>query len=94
MNYNDASEVLLGDLVSVSVPESVVARIVMLGDSYEHLDLDPDFVGWVRSDSVLRPDSVVVEWVGDNPFAHDDPSCAPVGNYMFTPINELKKVDP
>jgi hypothetical protein len=30
----------------------------------------------------------VVEWIGANPLAHDDPRYAPVGNYMFSPLDE------
>jgi hypothetical protein len=64
------------------------ARIVMIGDTYEHLDIDPGFVSWVKSDKVLRPDFVVVEWLDANPFAHNDPRYAPVGNFHFTPLDD------
>jgi hypothetical protein len=64
------------------------ARVVMLGDTYEHLDIDPNFVAWVKKDKVLQPSSIVVEWIDSNPFAHDDPRYAPVGNYMFSALDE------
>lgn len=66
-----------------------MARIVMLGDTREHLPLDPQFLEWVLATEVLAPTSVVVEWIEENPFAHDDPAFAPVGNYMFTAMDEF-----
>jgi hypothetical protein len=89
VQYLDGSHVALGDVVDVPIPSgSQHARVVMLGDSYAHLPLDPSFLEWVVRDRVLRADSVVVEWLGANPFAHDDPSFAPVGNYMFTAVDK------
>ena len=90
MLYADDSEVRLGDLVALPVPSGTeTGRVVMLGDTYEHLDIDPDFVAWVITGRLLEPSSVVIEWVGENPFAHDDPRHSPVGNYMFTPVDEF-----
>ena len=89
MKYNDGTEVQLGDVVLVPIPEGTAkARIVMLGDTYEHLPIDTQFVSWVKTDKVLKESSAVVEWLNDNPFAHDEPQYAPVGNYMFTAIDE------
>jgi hypothetical protein len=89
MRYRDGTAASLGDIVRVPVPTGTArARIVMLGDTYEHLDIDPEFVSRVKSDHMLEPDSVVVEWLGDNPFAHNDPRFAPVGNYLFSPLDE------
>jgi hypothetical protein len=59
----------------------------MLGDTYEHLDIDPQFLSWVKRDRVLEAAEVVLEWIERNPFAHDDPKYAPVGNYMFSPLD-------
>lgn len=89
MRYHGGTEVQLGDTVSVPVPEGqALARVVMLGATYVHLDIDARFVEWVNEEKLLNPDAVVVEWLGDNPFAHDDPNYAPVGNYMFSPLDE------
>ena len=89
MKYHDGTTVQLGDIVSVPVPTGTAkARVVMLGDTYEHLDIDTRFLAWVKADKVLKDASVVIEWVGSNPFAHDDPQYAPVGNYMFSPVDE------
>lgn len=89
MKYHDGNPVSLGDVVSVPVPSGTAeARVVMLGDTYEHLDIDRGFLAWVQRDRVLAASSVVIEWLGDNPFAHDDPQYAPVGNYMFSPLDQ------
>jgi hypothetical protein len=92
MKYHDGSTITLGDLVTVPVPSGAAkARVVMLGDTYEHLGIDPSFLSWVKSEKVLKNTAVVIEWIGDNPFAHDDPQYAPVGNYMFSPADEWLK---
>ncbi len=89
MHYHDGTAIALGDIVSVPVPDGAAqARVVMLGDTYEHLDIDPQFLKWVKADRVLEPTSIVIEWVENNPFEHDDPQYAPVGNYMFTTADE------
>ncbi|MGZ5011387.1 MAG: hypothetical protein ACXV74_10550 [Methylobacter sp.] len=80
MNYHDGSIVCLGDVVRVPVPKGTArARVVMLGETYEHLDVDENFVTWVKADKVLKPSDIIVEWVDSNPFAHNDPRYAPVG---------------
>jgi hypothetical protein len=89
MEYADGVPIKLGDVVSVPVPSGQAkARVVMLGDNYEHLNIDPAFLKWVTSDKVLDASSVVLEWIGANPFSHDDPKHAPVGNYMFSPADK------
>lgn len=85
MTYEDGTRVKLGDLVQIPVPAGLAnARIVMLGDTLDHLDIDEDFRLWAVKEQLLANDAVVVEWVDGNPLAHDDPTLAPVGNYMFT----------
>ena len=55
----------------------------------EHLDIDKQFLDWVERDkSLLEPSYVVIEWIDQNPLAHNDPKYAPVGNYMFTELDE------
>lgn len=89
MKYHDGLTIMLGDIVSVPMPEGKEkARVVMLGDTYEHLDIDKQFLSWVNKEKVLERTSIVVEWLGSNPLAHDDPQYAPVGNYMFTSVDE------
>jgi len=94
MRYYDGSPLALGDVVSVPIPNGTAkARVVMLGDSYEHLDIDPGFVAWVKRDQVLERNAVVVEWLSGNPFAHKNPKFAPVGNFMFSPVDEHLRRD-
>jgi len=94
MNYHDGSPAQLGDIVRVPVPAGTAkGRIVMLGATYEHLDIDPAFLSWVKSDKVLNPNSIVIEWLDTNPFAHNDPQYAPVGNFMFSPLDESVERD-
>jgi hypothetical protein len=89
VKYHDGTAVLLGDVVNVPVPGGTAkGRVVMLGDTYAHALIDIDFLAWVKAERVLDESSVVIEWVGGNPFAHDDPRYAPVGNYMFSPVDE------
>jgi hypothetical protein len=90
VNYHDGSRISLGDVVMVLIgPDRYErARVVMLGDTYEHLDIDTKFVSWVKKDKVLEQSSVIVEWIGPNPFAHNDSRYAPVGNYMFSAADE------
>ena|SRR5205809_952700 len=90
MKYRDGTDVRLGDLVSVPVPTGTAsARVVMLGDSREHLPIDEQFLAWARSPIQLRTTAIVIEWTGSNPLAHHDPNLAPVGNYMFTDVDEF-----
>ena len=85
MKYEDGTPVKLGDLVQIPMPDGLAAaRVVMLGDTQDHLDIDECFRSWTVSEKLLAVDAVVVEWVDENPLAHDDPALAPVGNYMFT----------
>ncbi len=94
MKYHDGLTISLGDVVVVPVPGGVAkARVVMLGDTYEHLDIDKLFLAWVIGDRVLEASSIIVEWLGGNPFAHKDSRYAPVGNRMFLPVDEDLKRD-
>jgi hypothetical protein len=94
MKYFDGSPVKLNDIVSIPLQNGTAkARVVMLGDTREHLDIDKQFINWVERDKLLTSSSVVVEWIDHNPFAHSDPRYAPVGNYIFTELDECVKHD-
>ena len=95
MQYHDGTTATLGDVVDVGMPGGTAgARIVMLGDTYEHLDIDKDFLSWVTTERKLAPNQIVVEWIEANPFAHNDPQYAPVGNYAFLSLDGCdKRVD-
>ena len=89
MRYFDGSMVTLGDVVTVPVPDGYAkARVVMIGDTYEHLYIDPSFLDWVQRERKLDERSIVVEWIGKNPLAHNDPRYAPAGKYMFSPVGQ------
>ena len=89
MNYPDGSPARLGDIVTIRLRDcNAKARIVMLGDTREHLNLDKKFVDWVENDkTLLEPSQVIVEWMDRNPLAHNDPKYAPVSNHMFTGLD-------
>jgi hypothetical protein len=88
MKYSDGSAVKLGDIVSIALADGGArARIVMLGDTREHVDVDKSFLEWVESEKLLDSSQVIVEWVDQNPLAHDDRQYAPVGKYMFTGLD-------
>jgi ribosomal 50S subunit-recycling heat shock protein len=41
MKYSDGSSVKLGDIIAIPLPSGTAkARVVMLGDTREHLDID------------------------------------------------------
>jgi hypothetical protein len=89
MKYADGTDVPLGDVVQIPMQDGLAAaRVVMLGDTLEHAGVEEEFRAWVLRESLLDADAVVVEWVGLNPLAHQDPSYAPVGDYMFTRLDD------
>ena len=92
MQYHDGTTASLGDVVDVGMAAGTArARIVMLGDTYEHLDIDRDFLSWVTTERKLSPNEIVVEWIEANPLAHNDPHYAPVGNYLFLSLDACDK---
>ena len=95
MRYHDGTAARLGDVVDVGLSAGTArARIVMLGDTYDHLDIDREFLSWVTTERKLSPNEIVVEWIEGNPFAHDDRRYAPVGSYAFLSLDGCdKRVD-
>jgi hypothetical protein len=88
MKYYDGSPVSLGDVVTIMLAEGgMKARVVMLGDTREHLGVDEGFIEWVEGEKLLDSSHVVVEWIDRNPFAHSDPQYSAVGNYLFTDLD-------
>jgi hypothetical protein len=93
MMYEDGSAVSLGDIIEIDMPDGTeVAKVVMLGDTLAHLDIDAGFREWVVEENILGKDQVVVEWVNANPLAHNDPSYAPVGDYMTTGLDGCVRI--
>jgi hypothetical protein len=94
MTHSDGSTVRLGDIVAIQMADTVAkARVVMLGDSREHLGIDEEFIKWADSERLLSPTNAIIEWIGQNPLAHDDPKYAPVGDYMFTELDDCVRCD-
>jgi hypothetical protein len=88
MRYHDGVHVKLGDVIAIPLPGgSAKARVVMLGDTREHLDVNEGTIKWIESEKLLDSMQVLVEWIDENPFAHCDPRYANVGNYMFTGLD-------
>ncbi|WP_444904430.1 hypothetical protein ACJJIU_05655 [Microbulbifer sp. CnH-101-E] len=94
MEYHDNQNVRLGGIVELDMPDGrEKARVVMLGDTYKHLEFEASFESWVKKDKILKSDSIVIEWLGKNPLGHSDPNYDLVGNYLFTGISaDLKPI--
>ena len=89
MKYADGSIARLGDIVSIQLFDGPhEGKIVMLGDTLEHLNLDSEFVKWVVSERLIEKDFVAIQWTGKNPLEHHDPNFAPVGDILFTGLDE------
>lgn len=93
MKYPDGTPVRLGDIVTVPLSDGPhEGRIVMLGDTFENLNLDSEFVKWVIGDKIMDDNTIAVQWTGRNPLEHNDPNYAPVGDMLFTGLDEdIKK---
>jgi hypothetical protein len=94
MKYADGTTVALGDIVILALHDgNHEACVVMIGDTFEHLDLEPSFVKWAREDEVIDDSSVAVRILGTNPFGHNDSRYAPIGDVIFTPLDEdIRKI--
>jgi hypothetical protein len=80
----------LGDIVTVYLGDNKTAkaRVVMLGDTYEHLNLDALYVDWLRRDRVLEPSAIVIEWLDRNPYALHAKGATQVDNFLITEPDE------
>ena len=88
MRYHDGSLVKLGDVVAIRLADGdSKARVVMLGETRQHIITDGHFLEWVETEKLLDRSQVIVEWIERNPYAHDNPQYAPVGNYLFTGLD-------
>lgn len=89
MKYKKGKEIQLGDVVELEMPDGKeIARVVMLGETGGHLKMEKNYINWVIEENILSKDSIVVEWINNNPLAHNNPKYAPVGNYMSTGISD------
>ena len=78
----------MGVLPSLTPPAGTKIKI----GPKKHLSLEKSFLDWVLKDNILDEDSIVVDWIEKNPLEHSNPDYAPVGNYMFTGIDEELKL--
>jgi hypothetical protein len=61
MNYHDGSPAKLGDIVSIPMSGgSARARVVMLGDTGEHLAMEAGFLEWVENEKLLDSTQAVL----------------------------------
>ena len=76
MKYESGEKVLLGDMVRFdSGPDQYTsAKVVMIGEDYSCLEIDPEFLNWIVSAKPLKGSEVVVE------------AATTPGSYMFTTL--------
>ena len=65
MKYRDGADVRLGDVVNVPVPVGRQRRGSSCWVRPTNTWIsEPSFITWVKKDKVLKPTSIVVEWLG------------------------------
>lgn len=84
MKYECGTNVMLGDEVMVQAGPNreSLARVVAIGRDMAIPGIDQSFYSWAKNEGIIDKDTVVVEWIGPNPLAHENPNYSPVGNYM------------
>jgi hypothetical protein len=84
MKYSCGTEVILGDeiMVSSGPEQESLSRVVAIGVDLATEDIDRKFYDWAKEEGIITDKSIVIEWIDENPLAHNDPNYAPVGNYM------------
>ena len=84
MKYSCGTEVMLGDeiMASYGPEEEALARVVAIGLDSAVENIERQFYDWVKEEGIISDESVIIEWMDENPLAHNDPNYAPVGNYM------------
>lgn len=85
MKYNCGTEVMLGDILLTSHGENLESetRVVGIGTQSFSPSIDSQFIQWAIGDNLIKDNTVIIEWVGENPYAHNDLKFAPVGNQVF-----------
>jgi hypothetical protein len=84
MKYQCGQLVLLGDeiMVQYGPNQKSMARVVAIGFNDTSDDIDQSFFSWAKDTGIITDETVVVQWIDQNPLSHHDPKYAPVGNYM------------
>lgn len=75
---------MLGDeiMAEYGPNQQALARVVAIGTDQAVEAIDQQFYKSARDEGMIDRVSVVIEWMNENPLAHNDPNYAPVGNYM------------
>jgi hypothetical protein len=81
MKYSCGTEVILGDeiMVSSGPEQESLSRVVAIGLDLATEDIDRKFYDWAKEEGIITDTSIVIEWIDENPLAHNDPNYAPVG---------------
>ncbi|MBZ0166480.1 MAG: hypothetical protein K8I00_06705 [Candidatus Omnitrophica bacterium] len=84
MKYECGTQAMLGDeiMVSYGPNKKALGRVVAIGLDLVKEDIDKVFWAWAKKDNIINDQTVVIEWIKENPLAHDNPQHAPIGNYM------------
>ena len=75
---------MLGDkiMAQYGAENEALARVVAIGTDLVTAGIDSAFYSWAKEESIIDANTVVIEWIDDNPLSHNDPQYAPVGDYM------------
>lgn len=94
MRYNCGSTVMIGDKVLVNIGPNAydVGMVVAIGRSIKSDNIEIGFYEWALSENIINDNSIVISWVNDNPFSHNDDRYAPVGDYMTLTIGGCEKL--
>lgn len=93
MKYEGGEDVMLGDIVSIDMPDgNERATVVMLGEDFSYLEVDASYLSFVEDNNILKPDCIAVKWLVTNPLSHDDQNLAPVGDYMTTSLEGVQLI--
>lgn len=84
MKYRCGTEVMIGDIIEVGYgpDQQALARVIAIGLTLVSDEVDKSFYEWAKDEQVISDQSVIVEWVKENPLANENPKYAPVANYM------------
>ena len=79
MQYPNGERIELGDTVSIDMPDGwQEARVVMLGGTREHLNLDQELIDWFGGKG-MESTEILVQWLEDG-----EPR---TGRYMTTHVS-------
>lgn len=76
---------MLADEIKASYgpDQESLARVVAIGLDLALNDIDKSFYEWAKNENIISYQSVVIEWIEENPLSHNNLDLAPVGNYVI-----------